>query len=217
MEAGRPPTIIKYDLAVRLFTNRHSRPLRNRITLPHPVKSSGRILVICPEGSKHVDQALAAGAIAAGEESVFQLIREKKTKFTRVIAHEDSMPALESARLGPILRNLMPSPKTKTVTREVPKLIKTMAGAEHYRERLGTIRLPIGQLGFTPKMLSDNISAFVRQIKKEMKEMSFNDKVNYKRLHEVVLSSTHGPGLTLDGTFAPADPNLLEEHLAGPI
>ncbi|KAJ2892564.1 50s ribosomal protein l1 [Zalerion maritima] len=216
VEVGKPPSMVKYDLALRLKTNRNARPVRNRLILPHPVKMSSRIIVVCPENSKIAEEALAAGAVAAGEESLFEQIRSKKLKFGKVIAHTDSFGAMQRARLGPILRNLMPSPRTKTVTANVPKLIKEMSSAEQYRERQGTVRVCIGQLSFTPQMLANNVKALVSKVKGDMEQMD-DDGVNSKSLHEVVLSSTNGPGLSLDGGFLSTDPNVTEEHITGPM
>lgn len=215
-EAGKVPSTVKYDLAVRLKTNRHARPVRDRITLPHPVKMSSKIIVVCPDGSKAAEDALAAGAIAAGQESLIPLIKEKKIKFGKVIAHTDSFSAMQKARLGPVLRTLMPSPRTKTVTSDVGRLLREMSSAESYRERFGTVRIPIGQLGFTPRMLSDNIKAFMKKLNDDMDALD-DDNVNTKALHEVVLSTTHGPGLSLTGGFVSEDPNLKEKHLMHPM
>ena len=43
-----------------------------------------------------------------------------------------------------------------------------------------------------------NIKAFVDRIKKDMAALS---DVITKDIHEVVLSSTHGPGISLDGSM----------------
>ena len=208
--------MVKYDLAARLLTNKNARPIRNRIIFPHPVSLGSRIIVICPDKSKTAEESINAGAVAAGQNALFDLIRNRKIQFDKVIAHTDSFAAMQRAGLGPILRNLTPSPRTKTVTSNVTKLIKEMSSAEQYRERHGTVRVCIGQLSFTPKMLGENIRSFIAQLKEDMKLLEAS-KVDSKSLHEVVLSSTNGPGLSLDGSFESADPALRPEHLTGPM
>ena len=89
----------------------------------------------------------------------------------------------------------MPSQKAGTVVPDVTKAVKDMVGASEYRERLGVVRMAVGQLGFTTKELSNNIKAFIDSIKFAMGRI---DKIE-KSIHEVVLSSTRSPGFSLTG------------------
>ena len=52
-----------------------------------------------------------------------------------------------------------------------------------YRERQGVVRMAVGQLGFTPEQLRDNVKSFVGQIKKDATNLS--DQVT-KEVYEVV-------------------------------
>ena len=54
----------------------------------------------------------------------------------------------------------------------------------------------IGQLAFTPQELSRNITAFVGQMRRDIANL--NEFVA-KDIHEIVLSSTRGPGFSLSG------------------
>jgi hypothetical protein len=78
---------------------------------------------------------------------------------------------------------LMPSAKTGTVVKDVSASVQDMVGASEYRERLGVIRMAIGQLGMTPEELSRNIRSFIENVKKDMAGMS--DRIA-KDIHEVV-------------------------------
>jgi large subunit ribosomal protein L1 len=171
-----------------------------------------QIGVICAEGSEDAAEALRNGAVVAGLESVIEAIRREEIPFNRLICHEECEAALQKAGLGRILgpRGLMPSRKLGTVVPDVRKAIKEMAGADDYRERVGGIRLPIGQLGYTPEMLSDNIKAFVGQVKKECGAF---DEQFQKQVHEVVLSTSHGPGFSLNGRFQSGDGAVTPEDL----
>lgn len=77
----------------------------------------------------------------------------------------------------------MPSAKTGTVVKDVAASVQDMVGASEYRERLGVIRMAIGQLGMTPEELSRNIRSFIENVKKDMAGMS--DRIA-KDIHEVV-------------------------------
>lgn len=134
----------------------------------------------------------------AGEEQLFDKIKAGEIEFDQLICHPDSLQKLQKQGLGRVLgpRGLMPSTKTNTVIKDVAAAVRDIAGASEYRERLGVIRMAVGQLGYTSEELQRNIKAFIDSLKKDMAGMS--DRIN-KEIHEVVLSSTNGPGLSLNG------------------
>ena len=96
----------------------------------------------------------------------------------------------------------MPSQKFGTVVANVATAMKDLQGKVEYRERQGVIRIAIGQLAFTEDELSKNIKAFTEQIKKEFGRLSHAAE---KSINEVVLSTTHGPGFSLNGEFKNPD------------
>ncbi|KAL4815312.1 ribosomal protein L1-like protein [Aspergillus spinulosporus] len=210
-EVGREPTVSKYEVHIRLKTRRDGPVIRNMIRFPHSVQTESRICVICPPGSKHAKDALAAGAVLVGEDEVFEVVKSGRIEFDRCLAHPDSMPALAKAGLGRILgpRGLMPSAKTGTVVEDVAARVEMLRGGTVYRERDAVVRLPIGQLGFSPEQLRDNLRVTIDQVKKDA--ASLNDRIT-KEIYEVVLSSTNGPGFSLNGEFKTensVDPALL--------
>lgn len=185
VEVGREPTTSKYEVHIRLRTRRDGPVIRNMIRFPHAVQTESRICVICPPGSKQARDALAAGAVLVGEDEVFEAVKAGKIEFDRCLAHPDSLPALNKAALGRILgpRGLMPSAKTGTVVEDVASRVEMLRGGTVYRERDAVIRLPIGQLGFSPEQLRDNLRTTIEQIKKDASGL--NDRVN-KQVYEVV-------------------------------
>ncbi|KAK4149978.1 ribosomal protein L1-like protein [Chaetomidium leptoderma] len=211
-EVGRPPAVVKYEVAVKLRTNKSGPVIRNRIRLPFPVKTDTRIGVICPEDSPLMVEAQQLGAVAVGEESLFESIRQGNIPFNKLICHVDSQDALKKANLGKLLgpKGLMPSQKTKTLTTDLKATVQDLIGADEYRERSGVVRLAVGQLGFTPQMLSDNVKSLMSLLKSDIGNADDNHP---KMLDEVVLSSTNGPGFSLNGLFPPADENLKPEQL----
>ena len=205
-EVGRPPTSSKYELHLRLKTPKNGAVVRNRLRLPHPVKTDMRICVICPPDSAAAKTAIANGASVVGEETVFDSIKEGRIEFERCICHQDSLAKLSKAGVARILgpRGLMPSAKTGTVVKDVGTSVRDMVGGSEYRERLGVVRIAIGQLGFSPEEVQRNVRAFVEGVRKDIAGLS--DRIS-KDIHEVVLSSTNGPGLSLNGDFrGPASP-----------
>jgi large subunit ribosomal protein L1 len=202
---------------VRLRTKRDGPVLRSQIRLPHSVKTDIKIAVICPPDSIAARQAREAGATLVGEEEVFEVFKSGKIDIDRCIAQPGSLAKLNQAGLGRILgpRGLMPSAKLGTVVEGVGNAVKAMLGGSMYRERMGVVRMAIGQLGFTPEQLRDNLKAFVAQLKKDASNLS---EQATKEIHEVVrnshyretvivaytlqvLSSTNSPGFSLNGEF----------------
>ncbi|PLB42364.1 mitochondrial 54S ribosomal protein uL1m [Aspergillus candidus] len=200
-EVGRDPAVTKYEIHVRLKTKRDGPVIRNMLRFPHSVQTESRICVICPPGSRHEKEARAAGAVLVGEQEVFDKVKNGQLEFDRVICHPDSLEALNKAALGRILgpRGMMPSAKTGTVVEDVANRVEMLRGGTVYRERDAVIRLPIGQLRFSPEELRDNLRATLNQIKKDA--AGLNDRIT-KEIYEVVLSSTHGPGFSLTGEFS---------------
>lgn len=200
-EVGQPAASVKYELHINLKTLRNGPVIRSSVRLPYPVNTDLRIAVICPEGSDIANAAIAAGAVAVGEESLFEAIREEKIEFDRLICHENSEKALSKAALGKILgpKGLMPSQRMKTIVSDVTKSIKDSAGAADYRERAGVIHLAIGQLGYTPDQLKANIQVLMKKIKSEAAEIA---EESLKEIHEIVLSTTMGPALSLNGKLS---------------
>jgi large subunit ribosomal protein L1 len=199
-EVGRSPTSVKYDLALKLKTVKSGPVVRNRLRLPHPVKTDIRICVICPPDSKHAELARAAGAALVGEDEIFDAVKDGRIEFDRCLCQTESLAKLNKSGLARILgpRGLMPSEKRGTVIHNPSLLIKDFTSGAEYRERQGVIRMAVGQLGFTPEQLAKNIKTFLDAAKKDMRQL--NDKVT-KELAEVVLSSTNGPGFSLNGEF----------------
>jgi len=203
-EVGRPPTSVKYELHVKLKSLKNGPVVRNRLRLPHPVKTNLRICVICPPDSKYAESARAAGATLVGEDDIFEAVKDGRIEFDRCICQTDSLAKMNKAGLGRVLgpRGLMPSAKMGTVVKDPSVVLKDLIGGAEYRERLGVVRMAIGQLGFTPEEMQRNVKTFIEAVKKDMAQMS--DKIS-KELAEVVLSSTNSPGFSLNGDFR--DPN----------
>ncbi|KAF8460674.1 ribosomal protein L1-like protein [Kalaharituber pfeilii] len=201
-EVGYDPASVKYELAVKLHAQKNGPTIKNRVKLPKPVKTDFRICVIAQ--GKHAEAALKAGAVIAGTDEVFEKIKAGKIDFDKCIAHEPCYSLLQKARVAPILgpRGLMPNPKQGTVVTNPAASIKDLIGAHDYRERMGVIRMAIGQLGFTEGELAKNIQAFMTSVKKDVAAMQHKTE---KTIVEVVLSSTHGPGFSLSGKLKPSE------------
>lgn len=169
--------------------------------------------MICPPDSKYAENARAAGASLVGEEEIFEAVKDGKIEFDRCICQTDSLDKMNKAGLGRVLgpRGLMPNTKMGTVVKDPAAVLQDLIGGAEYRERIGVVRMAVGQLGFTPEEMQRNIKAFIESVKKDMAHLS--DRIN-KELAEVVLSSTNAPGFPLSGEFISPDSRITPRELS---
>src|SRR5881398_1037217 len=167
--------------------------VRGTVVLPHGLGKSKRVLVIA-SGEK-VREAEEAGADFAGGEDMVQKIQEGWTDYDAVIATPDMMKS--AGRLGKVLgpRGLMPNPKTGTVTFEVAKAIKEVkAGKVEFRvDKAGIVHCPIGKIQFDAPKLVANAHAVLEAVVKAKPAAAKG-----KYVKKITLTSTMGPGITID-------------------
>lgn len=204
-EVGNKSTKVKYDLALRFKTLKNGPVVKNRLRLPHPVRTDIRVAVICPADSKHAEKALASGASLVGEAEIIEAVQEGRIEFDRLICQTDSLTKLQKAGVARILgpRGLMPSLKLGTVVKDPASMLRDMMSGAEYKERLGTVRMAIGQLGFTPEQMQKNIKTLIDAVKKDMGRVG---EKSPKEIAEIILSSTNGPGIPLSGDFQSMTP-----------
>ena len=184
------------EVAVRLGVDpRHAdQVVRGTVVLPAGSGKSVRVLVIAV-GEK-AREAEAAGADFVGVEHIPK-IKEGWLDFDVMVATPDQMGQI--GQLGRILgpRGLMPNPKAGTVTFDVGRAVREVkAGKIEFRvDKAGNVHAPIGKVSFTHEQLEQNFGAFMDQIVRSKPSAS---KGVYIR--NVAISSTMGPGVTIDTT-----------------
>ncbi|WP_413874086.1 50S ribosomal protein L1 [Albidovulum sp.] len=189
----------KFDETLEIALNlgvdpRHAdQMVRGVVTLPNGTGKTVRVAVFAR--AVKADEAKAAGADIVGAEDLMETIQSGKIEFDRCIATPDMMPLV--GRLGKILgpRNLMPNPKVGTVTMDVAEAVKAAKGGEvQFKvEKAGVIHAGIGKVSFDDAKLAQNVRAFVEAVSKAKPSGA---KGTY--LKKVSLSSTMGPGVSLD-------------------
>ena len=195
----------KFDETLEIAMNlgvdpRHAdQMVRGVVQLPNGTGKTVRVAVFA-RGAK-ADEAKAAGADIVGAEDLAEQIQAGKIEFDRCIATPDLMPLV--GRLGKILgpRNLMPNPKVGTVTMDVKTAVTAAKGGEvQFKvEKAGVIHGGIGKVSFTEEKLAENVRAFVDAVSRAKPAGA---KGTY--LKKVSLSSTMGPGVSLDLSSATA-------------
>ena len=183
------------DVAVNLGIDarKSDQNVRSATVLPHGTGKEVRVAV-STQGA-NVEAAKAAGADVVGMEDLMAQMKGGDLDFGVVIASPDAMRVV--GQLGQVLgpRGLMPNPKVGTVTPDVATAVKNAkAGQVRFRnDKNGIIHASIGKLAFEEKAIKENLEALVADLKKAKPSSA---KGVY--LEKVTLSTTMGPGITLD-------------------
>ncbi|WP_372956485.1 50S ribosomal protein L1 [Marinobacter sp.] len=183
------------DVSVNLGVDarKSDQVVRSSTVLPHGTGKSVRVAVFT-QGA-NADKAKEAGADIVGMDDLADEVKKGNMDFDVVIATPDAMRVV--GQLGQILgpRGLMPNPKVGTVTPDVETAVKNAkAGQVRYRtDKNGIIHAPLGNVEFSAQNIKENLEALLADLKKAKPASS---KGVY--LKKVSLSSTMGPGLTVD-------------------
>jgi len=183
------------ELTLRLGVDpKHAdQMVRGTVVLPHGLGKSKRVLAIA--GADKQKEASDAGADFVGGDEMVEKILGGWIDFDAVVATPDMMRGV--GRLGKVLgpRGLMPNPKTGTVTPNVAQAIKEIkAGKVEFRvDKTGIIHAPVGKISFATENLVANAHALVDSVVRAKPPAAKG-----KYLKSVTLSSTMGPGVTVD-------------------
>lgn len=183
------------EVAIKLGVDarKSDQAVRGATTLPHGTGSEVRVAVFTQ--GEAAEKATAAGADMVGMEDLAEKIKGGMMDFDVVVASPDAMRVV--GQLGQILgpRGLMPNPKTGTVTPDVETAVKNAkAGQMRFRtDKNGIIHGGIGKISFETDAIRGNLEAVLADLRKAKPSAS---KGIYMR--KVVLSTTMGPGVTID-------------------
>ena len=183
------------EIAVQLGVDpRHAdQMVRGVVGLPNGTGKSVRVAVFA-RGPK-AEEAQAAGADIVGAEDLMETVQGGTIEFDRCIATPDMMPIV--GRLGKVLgpRNLMPNPKVGTVTMDVAQAVQNAKGGEvQFKvEKAGVVHAGVGKVSFDEGKLVENVRAFMEAV---LKAKPAGAKGAYVK--KIALSSTMGPGVTID-------------------
>jgi large subunit ribosomal protein L1 len=183
------------DVHVRLGVDpkKADQQVRGIVTLPHGTGKTKRVLVLCTPDKEN--DARNAGADYVGLDEFITKIEGGWTDVDVIVATPSVMPRI--GRLGKILgpRNLMPNPKTGTVTNDVASAVNEVKGGKiaFKVDKAGIIHASVGRVSFTPEKLAANSTEFINAI---MKLKPSAAKGTY--LKGVSMASTMSPGIPVD-------------------
>jgi len=183
------------DIDVRLGVDprQANQMVRGVASLPHGLGKTIRVLVLCTPDKEQ--EAKDAGADHVGLDDYIEKIAGGWTDIDIIIAIPSVMAKL--GRLGKVLcpRNLMPNPKSGTVTMEVGKAVtEVKAGKIDFKvDKTGIIHTSIGKVSFEGDKLTDNAQELINVLNKLKPSAA---KGTYFR--SIYLSSTMSAGVNVD-------------------
>lgn len=183
------------DLSIRLGVDprQANQMVRGVVTLPHGTGKQVKVLVLCSPDKE--EEAKAAGADFVGLDEFIQKIEQGWVDMDIVITMPSVMGRV--GKLGKILgpRNLMPNPKTGTVTNDIGKAVTDVkAGKIDFKvDKAGIIHASVGKASFEANKLYENANEVLHAIAKLKPAAA---KGTYFR--SVSLSSTMSPGVKID-------------------
>jgi large subunit ribosomal protein L1 len=183
------------DLHIRLGVDprKADQAIRGTVTLPHGTGKTKRVLVLCTPDKEA--EAKAAGADYVGLDEFITKIDGGWTDIDVIVATPSVMPKI--GRLGKVLgpRNLMPNPKTGTVTNDVGAAVSEVKGGKiaFKVDKVGIIHASIGRVSFTPEKLRENGQELINTI---IKMKPTTAKGTY--LKTLSMASTMSPGISID-------------------
>ena len=183
------------DVHIRLGVDpkKADQAIRGTVNLPHGTGKTKRVLVLCTPDKEA--EAKAAGADYVGLEEFIQKIESGWTDVDVVVATPSVMPKI--GKLGKILgpRNLMPNPKTGTVTNDVANAVNEVKGGKiaFKIDKAGIIHASIGRVSFAPNKIAENAQELINTL---VRLKPATAKGIY--LKGVSMAATMSPGLSID-------------------
>lgn len=183
------------DIDVRLGVDpkKADQMVRGVVALPHGIGKDVRVLVLCTPDKEQ--EAKDAGADFVGLDDYIAKIEQGWLDIDVIITMPTVMAKV--GKLGRILgpRNLMPNPKSGTVTLEVGKATKEIkAGKVDFKvDKTGIIHSTVGRASFDPEKITENVLEILHVISK-LKPTSAKGAY-FRTIH---LSTTMSPSIIID-------------------
>ena len=183
------------DLHIRLGVDpkKADQAIRGTVTLPHGTGKTKKVLVLCTPDKE--EAARAAGADYVGLDEFVTKIEGGWVDVDVIIATPQVMPKI--GKLGKVLgpRNLMPNPKTGTVSNDVAAAVNEVKGGKiaFKVDKAGIIHASIGRVSFAPEKITENSQELLNAI---IKAKPSSAKGIY--LKGISMASTMSPGISID-------------------
>jgi large subunit ribosomal protein L1 len=183
------------DIDVRLGVDprKANQMVRGIASLPHGTGKTVRVLALVSPDKE--EEARAAGADYVGLDEYIAKIEGGWTDVDIIITMPSVMAKV--GRLGRVLgpRNLMPNPKSGTVTTDVGKAVTDVKGGkiDFKVDKTGIIHTSIGKVSFPADKIYENAVEILQTLSKL--KPSSSKGTYFKSIH---ISSTMSPGIEVE-------------------
>ncbi|MDH4397588.1 MAG: 50S ribosomal protein L1 [Actinomycetota bacterium] len=184
---------IEVALKLGVDPRKADQMIRGTVSLPHGTGKVARVIVFANGAA--ADAAREAGADEVGGDELIAKVEAGWVDFDSAVATPDLMGKV--GRLGKVLgpRNLMPNPKTGTVTMDTAKAVTDIKGGKiDFRiDKQSNLHFIIGKASFTQAQLTENLNAAMDEVVRLKPSTSKG-----KYLLKGAVATTFGPGIPLD-------------------
>jgi large subunit ribosomal protein L1 len=183
------------EVALRLGVDpkKADQMIRGTVSLPHGTGKTARVIVFANGAA--ADAAKAAGADEVGSDELIAKVEAGWTDFDAAVATPDLMGKV--GKLGKVLgpRNLMPNPKTGTVTMDTAKAVTDIKGGriEFRIDKQSNLHFIIGKANFSAEKLAENLSTAMDEVVR-LKPSTAKGKY----IQKGAVSTNFSPGIPLD-------------------
>ena len=203
-EGSKSDPTVEVSMRLGVDPRKADQMVRGTVNLPNGTGKTARVVVFAT-GDKAA-AAEAAGADFVGSDDLIAKIQGGWTDFDAAVATPDMMGKV--GRLGKILgpRNLMPNPKTGTVTMDVAKAVNDIKGGKiDFRvDKHSNLHFIIGKTSFEAKALVENYAAALEEV---LRLKPSSSKGRY--ISKATVATTFGPGVPMDPNVTSVDSSEL--------
>ena len=184
---------IEVGLKLGVDPRKADQMIRGPVSLPHGTGQVARVIVFANGAA--ADAAREAGADEVGSDELIARVEAGWTDFDAAVATPDLMGKV--GRLGKVLgpRNLMPNPKTGTVTMDTAKAVTDIkAGRIEFRiDKQSNLHFIVGKANFSAEKLTENLNVAMEEVVRLRPSTAKG-----KYLLKGSVATTFGPGIPLD-------------------
>ena len=184
---------IEVGLKIGVDPRKADQMIRGTVSLPHGTGKVAKVIVFANGAA--ADAAREAGADEVGSDELIAKIEAGWTDFDAAVATPDLMGKV--GRLGKVLgpRNLMPNPKTGTVTMDTAKAVADIKGGriEFRIDKQSNLHFMVGKASFSAEQLTENLDVAMEEVVRLRPSTAKG-----KYLMKGSVATTFGPGIPLD-------------------
>ncbi len=184
---------IEVALKLGVDPRKADQMIRGTVSLPNGTGKTAKVIVFANGAA--ADAAREAGADEVGSDELIAKVEAGWTDFDAAVATPDLMGKV--GKLGKVLgpRNLMPNPKTGTVTMDTAKAVTDIKGGriEFRIDKQSNLHFIIGKANFSSEKLTENLNVAMEEVVRLKPSTSKG-----KYLIKGSVATTFGPGIPMD-------------------